>query len=307
MLEHLCRRSNSCLFLTLKSIQPRPLKAIGMHIDQRNHGETYRTFAATYEEAAVPSGSFRYSGGRYIRKCTLRYYPNDRTARIELPLAETAKTLDCRKESYGPPASISVGPPKSQPLSGDFLRKHHLCQKWVPRGAAPRSGTSMLASPTMEPSDFHSVPRAGKSVDFVYRMSLFECPMVELSGKKFTVHDSSVLGAHRADASSMELSDASLSIALLTAGRDWEHSLSEIVDDEPSGDEGASSNKPDPGVEMGPDGYPIVWIKLHKKQGDKITTEIKPYRASYMRAALMLASARQDAQRQVRLTLSCRI
>lgn len=270
-----------------------------MHIDQRNHGETYKTFAATYEEAAVPSGSFRYSGGRYIRKCTLKYYPNDRTARIELPPSETARTLDCRKVKVGPPASISVGPPKAHPLTGDFLRKHHLCQKWIPRGAAPRSGSSMLASPTMEPSDFHSVPRAGKSIDFVFRMSLFESPMVELSGKKFTVHDSSVLGVHRADASSMELSDASLSIALLTAGDDWEHRLSETGDDERSGNGGSV-----PGVEMGPDGYPIVWIKMQKKQGENVTTEIKPYRASYMRAALMLSSARQDAQQQVGHALS---
>jgi hypothetical protein len=270
-----------------------------MHIDQRNHGQTYKTFAATYEEAALPSGSFRYNGGRYIRRCTLKYYPNDRTAKIELPLSESAKTLDCRKVSFGPPTSISVGPPKAQPLSGDFLRKHHLCQKWVPRGAAPRSGGSLLASPTMEASDFHSVPRAGKSIDFVYRMSLFEPPMVELSGKKFTVHDSSVLGAHRADASSIELSDASLSVALLTAGQDWEHLLSER-DGDTSHDEEAAATKTDPGVEMGPDGYPIVWIKLHKKQGEKITTEIKPYRASYMRAALMLACTRQEAQRQVR-------
>jgi hypothetical protein len=152
----------------------------------------------------------------------------------------------------------------------------------------------------MEASDFHSVPRAGKSIDFVYRMSLFECPMVELSGKKFTVHDSSVLGVHRADASSLELSDASLSIALLTAGGDWEHRLSETGDDERSGDGGSARNNPDPGVEMGPDGYPIVWIKLQIKQGENVTTEIKPYRVSFMRAALMLSSARQEAQRQVR-------
>lgn len=269
-----------------------------MHIDQRNHGQTYKTFAATYEEAALPSGSFRYSGGRYIRRCMLKYYPNDRTATIELPTSEAARTLDSRKVKFGPPTQISVGPPKARPLSGDFLRKHHLCQKWVPRGAAPRSGSSILASPTMESSDFHSVPRAGKSIDFVYRMSLFEPPMVELSGKKFTVHDSSVLGAHRADASSMELSDASLSVALLTAGQDWEHQLSQ-QDDDPSRNDGTNGKNTDPGVEMGPDGYPIVWIKLHKKQGEQITTEIKPYRASYMRAALLLSSARQEAQRQV--------
>ncbi len=157
-------------------------------------------------------------------------------------------------------------------------------------------------------------------------MSLFECPMVrkgvltllacfrlprlihpslsllkkiELSGKKFTVHDSDVLGAHRADASSIELSDASLSVALLTAGQDWERELSEQDDHGRSRENGAPEGQTGPGIEMGPDGYPIVWIKLHKKQGDAITTDIQPYRASFMRAAMMLASTRQDAQRQV--------
>jgi hypothetical protein len=281
--------------------QPRPLKSVNVHVDERDHGQSYRTFAATFEEAAVPSGSFRYSGGRYIRRCLLRYYPNDRTASIELPSLESARKLDCRKANDGgPPTSITIGPvpPKANPLSGDFLRERHLCQKWVPRGAAPRAGSSLLASPTMELSDFHSVPRAGKSLDFVYRMSLFECPMIELSGKKFTVHDSDVLGAHRADASSIELSDASLSVALLTAGQDWERELSEQDDHGRSRENGAPEGQTGPGIEMGPDGYPIVWIKLHKKQGDAITTDIQPYRASFMRAAMMLASTRQDAQRQ---------
>lgn len=138
--------------LKCSSLQPRPLKSVNVHVDERDHGQSYRTFAATFEEAAVPSGSFRYSGGRYIRRCLLRYYPNDRTASIELPSLESARKLDCRKANDGgPPTSITIGPvpPKANPLSGDFLRERHLCQKWVPRGAAPRAGSSLLASPTM--------------------------------------------------------------------------------------------------------------------------------------------------------------
>lgn len=275
--------------------QPRPLNAVSIHVDQRDHSQSYKAFAAAYEEPAIPPGSNRYNRGRYIRKCTIKYYPNDRTATVELP-AQSTRSLDYRRVTSGPPTTIQIGLQKAESLSGDFLRKRHLCQKWIPHGAAPRSGGSILASPAMEPSDFHSVPRAGKSVDFIYRMSLFEYPMVELSGKKFTVHDSSMMSEHRADASAMELSDASLSAALLTAGLDWEYfSLGSIEckDDE------VATKIPPPGIEMGPDGYPIVWVKLYQKQGEKITADIKPYRASYVRAALWLASTRVEAQRQV--------
>lgn len=199
----------------------------------------------------------------------------------------------------GPPTTIQIGSQRPEFLSDDFLRKRHLCHKWVPHGAAPRTGSSILASPAMEPSDFHSVPRAGKSIDFVYRVSLFECPMVELSGKKFTVHDSSARGAHRADASAMELSDASLSAALLITGRDWESFSPGSIEGENSLNDEVATTTPLPGIEMGPDGYPIVWIKLYQKQGEVFTSEIKPYRASFVRAALWLASTRVEAQREV--------
>ena len=52
-------------------------------------------------------------------------------------------------------------------------------------------------------------------------MSLFERPMVDLAGEKFTVQDSSDRGIHRADASSFEVSDASLSYVLLKCGKDY--------------------------------------------------------------------------------------
>lgn len=60
---------------------------------------------------------------------------------------------------------------------------------------------------------------------------------------------------HRADASGLELSDASLSAALLTLGTE---------------DEGV--------FEMGEDGYPVVWMKLSRKQDDT-HVEVKPYRS----------------------------
>ena len=46
-------------------------------------------------------------------------------------------------------------------------------------------------------SDFNTVPRSGKAIDFVLQMFLFEKPMVDKAGKQFTVHDSSISARHR--------------------------------------------------------------------------------------------------------------
>jgi hypothetical protein len=57
-------------------------------------------------------------------------------------------------------------------------------------------------------------------------------------------------------------------------------------------------------VELGPDGYPIIWMKYSRKQDDSSTsTEIKPYRVSFVRAALLITSTRQEAQLQVSLSI----
>ena len=138
------------------------------------------------------------------------------------------------------------------------MNNRYLCQRWVPKGTT--RSQSLLASGTMEGSDFTLVPRAGKAIDFVYRMSYYERPMVDLSGKHFTVFDSTALGVHRADASSLELSDASLSIALETIAAD----STEL--------RGQRQN-----VEMGKDGYPVVWLKSSRKQDD-VHVEAKAYR-----------------------------
>jgi hypothetical protein len=139
----------------------------------------------------------------------------------------------------------------------------------------------------MEPTDFTSIPRSGKAIDFVYRNNFYERPMLDLSGKHFTVHDSASLGTHRADSSALELSDATISLALLLLG------LSETTIPSESGASGT------PTVEMGKDGYPVVWMKFSRKQ-DNTHVEVKPYRTSFVRAALMITAARQEAQLQVR-------
>ena len=121
-------------------------------------------------------------------------------------------------------------------------------------------------------------------MDFVYRLGFFEKPMIDLAGKQFTVHDSAILNVHHTDGSAMELSDATLSAALYMIGDSLE---------------GSSSSVAQHGIQMGKDGYPVVWMKFTRKQDDA-QVEVKPYRASFVRAAMMITATRQEAQLQVR-------
>lgn len=93
--------------------------------------------------------------------------------------------------------------------------------------------------------------------------------MLDLGGKHFTVHDSTSLGAHRADASTLEISDASLSFALLTLG---------AGDDERAGNVSGTQRQ---GIEMGKDGYPVVWMKFSRNDAH---VEVKPYRYVVIRS-----------------------
>jgi hypothetical protein len=208
-------------------------------------------------------GTEHYTGGRYIRRCLVRYFPIDRTATVALQ--NDARKMDERKSQNSVPNTITLGQSiRTAPfLSSDFLKERHLCQRWVPKGTT--RSQSLLASSVMESSDFTSIPRNGKALDFVYRMNLFERPMIDLGGKHFTVHDSASFGTHRADASSLELSDASLSAAVIMLG---------------SGDRNKSTGDPgmqQQGVETGGDGYPVVWMKLRRKPDDN-HVDVKPYR-----------------------------
>jgi hypothetical protein len=106
--------------------------------------------------------------------------------------------------------------------------------------------------------------------------------MVDLDGNHFTVTDSASLGAHRADASALEISDAALSTALYMLAPE-----SETAD-------GSTCKSP---VEMGDDGYPIIWMKFSRKESNA-QVEVKPYRLSFIRAALMVNAARHEAQLQ---------
>lgn len=261
--------------------QPRPLNAVGVHRDQRNHDQSFKCFAATYEEPVAPK-SGHYTGGRYIRRCLVRYYPIDRTACIALQ--NDNRKLDQRKTRGTVPDTITVGQPaRPTPfLSTEFLRERHLCQRWAPKGT--NRSQSILTTSVMEPTDFTAMPRSGKATDFIYRMTLFEKPMIALGVKHFIVHDSASLGTHRADASALEMSDAALSATLMAIGAE-------------NGSSGPDYSGLHHEVEMGKDGYPIVWMKFSRSQDDT-QVEVKPYRVSFVRAALMVTSARHEAQLQ---------
>jgi len=262
--------------------QSRQLNPVSVHLDDRNHDMSYKCFLATYEQPAVPHGSARYGEGRYIRRCFLQYYPSDRTARIVLQ--NDARKLDKRK-GIGTGNSTANGHSKENQtksfFSRAFLNQRYLCQKVA-------ATQSFMSSSLMESTDFNAFPRTGKALDFIYRMSLFERPIVDLAGEKFTIQDSSNRGVHRANASIFEVSDASLSYVLLKIGK--EHGTSKYEEQKDYKVRGGFRN-----VETGPDGYPVLFLRF-TKSGDQVGTEFKPYRLSFVRAALILTSTRQEAQ-----------
>jgi len=202
-------------------------------------------------------------------------------------LHNDARKVDKRKGKSRIP---DVGGSKSNRpvpfVSPEMVRKRHLCQKWAEKKET--SVSSFFSSTVMEVADFNAMPRTGKAIDFIYRMSLFDQPAIDLAGKRFLVQDSASRGAHRADASALEITDASLSALLLSLGREYQPQRRD--------DESSEGFKHD--VEWGPDGYPMIFMKIDKKQGDQVSTEMKPYRTSFVRAAMMVTSARQEAQLQ---------
>eukprot|EP00978_Attheya_sp_CCMP212_P009549 scaffold22590_cov46-Attheya_sp.AAC.4 len=209
--------------------QPRPLNPVGVHRDQRNHEQSYKCYAATYEEPVIHPWANKYRGGRLIRRCLIRYFPSDRNAMV-------SSLNDSRHIDYRDKQATCFGTTEPHLTPGpilppEFKKQRNLCQKYFAKNTA---GT-MLMNPVMEPSDFNSVPRTGKAFDFVYRMSLFERPVIDL-------------------------------------------------------------------VTRGSDGDLVVLFKMAKK-GEKDQYEVRPYKPSYIRAALMITGARQEAQLQC--LLSC--
>lgn len=195
----------------------------------------------------------------------MKYYPSDRTASVSV--AKDVRALDGRTEEKS----------DTFVLTEEFQNLRHACLKVAVGG--------ILSSPLMEPSDFAATPRTGKALDFVYRSSLFGRPVVDLGGKKFIVHDAA---SHRADASALELSDASMSAAIMmrgACGLNMSVSLTSTSDFK---------------IEVSSDGIPLVLLQASKSNNsptqEQTKEETRPYRPSFIRAALYVKAAKQEAQ-----------
>jgi hypothetical protein len=167
-------------------------------------------------------------------------------------------------------------------LTEEFQKLRHACLKVAVGG--------ILSSPLMEPTDFAATPRTGKALDFVYRSSLFGRPIVDLGGKKFIVHDAA---SHRADASALELSDASMSAAIIARGACGLN----------MSDTDSSTLATNFKIQVSADGTPIVLLRANKSNNNSgsptkegAEEEARPYRPSFIRAALYIKSAKQEAQ-----------
>ena len=247
--------------------QHRPLKPVAIQRDPNNPDVACKVYVAMYEEPAIHPKTKRFYGGRYLRQCLMRYYPNDRTASVMV--ANKISVLDGRTQEDD----------NKFVLTDEFQKLRHTCLK-----VGPTAG-GLLSSPLMEQADFCSMPRTGRAIDFAHRISLFERPMVELGGKKFVIHDAS---SHRADASSLELSDASMTAALILRGS----SGLNVCDVTPG-----SFN-----IKVSDDGTPLILLRANRDgssgSSPKSKDEARPYRPSFLRATLLVKSSKQEAQSQ---------
>jgi len=271
--------------------QPRPLNVIGVHRDQLNHSHSYKKYAAFYDEPVLNPKTKTDRGGRLRKKCCLRFYPSDRTASISF--IHDNRKVDHRKCAK----NVLLNSDGSTSLPKELHKERYFCNKANYHGAE-RLGSSLsntiLANTVMDASDLCLMPRTGRAIDFVYRMSLFERPIVELAGKRVVVQDSAALGAHQADASSLEISDAALSAALLMCDN------AEAME--------PRTNLFDFNIKCSSDGMPVVFMKLndinksHPVSLEKSATGVRPYRISFVRAALLTSSCRKEAQLQCLLS-----
>ncbi len=245
----------------------RPLKPKAIQPDRRNPNAVCKIYVAMYEDPAIHPKTKRFYGGRYLRQCVMRYYPNDKTASVAV--AKNIEVLDGRFRDNR----------NEFALTEDFQKLRHPCLKVATGG--------ILSSPLMDPGDFCSAPRTGRAIDFAHRISLFERPMVELGGKKFVIHDAT---SHRADASALELSDASMTAALILRG---------------SGGLNVCESSGNFNIKVTEDGTPLILLRANRESGSTPTStdEARPYRPSFIRAALLIKSAKQEARYQC--LLSC--
>ena len=315
----------------------RRLTPLGVTRNARDHSQSYISFLATYQEPILHPKSKRFKGGRYIRQVEIKFFPSDKTATVS-PRKDDAprhmhanlkvKTLSSMGSGHS--LSASKGGTRSSSssfLSSNFQKTRHLCQRHMAAGSSNVLTASINPS-LMDSDDFVATPRVGKAYDFVYRFHLFEKPVVDIGGKQFTVQDSSLKGVHKADASALEISDATLSYALLTLGESIVGdsdtlgpsdgvSIGELGDDDGHSSVSASKKNTIVGgisLQRGEEGSPtmiLMKIKTSRGTGDtgngtekgaEASFVMRPFRPSFLRAALLQTSTRQEAQLQCLLT-----
>ena len=252
--------------------QPIPLNVVTTYRDQRSNSLSYKKFVGYYDEPILHPLTKTDKGGRLRRECFKRYYPNDRTASVTF--IQHDRRVDYRnKEARNSCISLDDIDILSRPK--EFER--HPCNKKSRKGTERPVSTllsnTILASNLMDSADFTDIARSGKASDFLYRMNLFEEPAIDLSGKEIIIQDSTAIGCHQADASSLELSDASLSISLTI------DSCGEIGDFF---------------VKCDCHHSPLVFMKVTKNTKDESSTEKKSmsvyiaFKTSLVRAALLI-------------------
>lgn len=301
---------DSSLFL-VKTV-PRPLKPLRIWNDDQNQRNNFRIYSAFYEQPVTHPVTKRYNGGRLVRHCVVRFFLSDRSAIVSPSQSVSLfKAESARKICIAPYSSEST-------LTGKIRKEKNPCQKVLHRASS--MSTVMMMGNLMEASDFVSTPRTGKAIEFVYKLAFFEKPTIEVLGKRFTVQDGNLKGAHRADASAIELSDASMTAAIILSGDDQEQvnvndnssisttatpSLDLEVSEEkrikPLNEHTSAQINTDCSIEHNKkrteNEILSVNIKVKNAGSDKKDL-LRAFRPSFIRAILLVATARQEAQLQ---------
>ena len=253
--------------------QTNQLNVVSIHRDQNNSNLSYKKYAGYYDEPILHASTLEDRGGRLRRKCFVRYYPSDRT--VSITFIQVDRRLDYRSKK-NVQSCISQECIDYRDRPKEFDRRP--CYKFTKKGT--ERSVSTLSNSFMDSGDFSNVPRSGKAIDFLYRISLFEEPSIDFLGKRIIVQDATTIGCHQADASSLELSDASLSTALILDISDGENQFY---------------------VKCDANNVPLLFIKVaensQKMSSEKSNESLyKSFRTSFVRAALLVTSSREEAK-----------
>ena len=145
---------------------------------------------------ACPSLACYPNPNLQVWKCTIHYYPRDKSCRVYDPKWDDERFANRQFSKVKLPSR--------------FVKARAPCMK-KSHGAI---------SGNFEWTDFEYSPRAGSSEHFTYRKTMWKKPKVNVMGVDFTLHDAVTLDSLLFDGSTSELSDASLSWFLMSRQSD---------------------------------------------------------------------------------------